>query len=251
MKELLSTGEFAKLCHVNKKTLFYYEKIGILEPYTVTQQGYRYYALHQLDTMSTIKMFQKIGMSLHDIQDFFDSKDIYFKQEQLNQQIETVKQTIQEYQNIYSTLQFINEQYTHLKEIGLNHLFIETIDNQYYHIQPKDQNHPTILNSLQYGLEFGVLIYPQDKPHTFQYTFQKTTPEKSNFIKPKGRYASIYKLVDSHQLMDIIDPFLKMLSQYSLTYPIYHEDFCNDIIHLKDKIIIKLSIQINSDEKTI
>ena len=108
MKELLSTGEFAKLCHVNKKTLFYYEKIGILKPYTVTQQGYRYYALHQLDTMSTIKMFQKIGMSLHDIQDFFDSKDIYFKQEQLNQQIETVKQTIQEYQNIYSTLQFIN-----------------------------------------------------------------------------------------------------------------------------------------------
>lgn len=246
MKELLSTGEFAKLCQVNKKTLFHYDKIGILKPYAITNHGYRYYALHQLDTMSTIKMFQRLGMSLKDIQHFISSNDLFFKQEQLHQQIEIVQKTIEEYQNIYSTLQFINKRYSHLKEIGLNRIFYETIDNQYYYIHPKDNQKPTILNSLRYGLEFGVLIYPQDYPYTFQYIFEKTTSQKSNYIKPQGTYACIYKLIFPNQIMEIIDPFLNELSHYKLSYPIYHEDFCNDIIHIKDKIIIKLSIKIEN-----
>lgn len=98
MKELLSTGEFAKLCQVNKKTLFHYDKIGILKPYAITNQGYRYYALHQLDTMNTIKMFQRLGMSLKDMQHFISSNDLFFKQ-QLHQQIEIVQKTTSQKNN--------------------------------------------------------------------------------------------------------------------------------------------------------
>lgn len=43
----LSTGDFAALCQITKKTLFHYDKIDLLKPIRVDENGYRVYALDQ------------------------------------------------------------------------------------------------------------------------------------------------------------------------------------------------------------
>ena len=39
----LTTAQFAKLHEVNKRTLHYYDEIGLFHPLTKAENGYRYY----------------------------------------------------------------------------------------------------------------------------------------------------------------------------------------------------------------
>ena len=45
--EGLTTAQFAKLHEVNKRTLHYYDKIGLFRPLNKTEYGYRYYDISQ------------------------------------------------------------------------------------------------------------------------------------------------------------------------------------------------------------
>ncbi|MEI2356345.1 MerR family DNA-binding transcriptional regulator, partial [Mesobacillus zeae] len=64
----LTTGEFAKLCKVNKQTLFYYDQIGLLSPILKDEKGYRFYSIRQLELFIVIGLLKDFGMSLNDIQ---------------------------------------------------------------------------------------------------------------------------------------------------------------------------------------
>lgn len=67
MKGYLSIGEFARLRHVNQKSLRYYERIGALWPaYTDPDTGYRYYAPEQLIEMDMILMCLELDIPLRD-----------------------------------------------------------------------------------------------------------------------------------------------------------------------------------------
>ena len=70
----LTTGEFAKLCKVNKQTLFYYDQIGLLTPVLKKENGYRYYSIHQLELFFVIDLLKELGMSLGDIQQYMQNK---------------------------------------------------------------------------------------------------------------------------------------------------------------------------------
>ncbi len=48
-KKLHSIGEAAEICHVSRKTLRFYEELGLLVPDHVSpKNGYRYYSEEQL-----------------------------------------------------------------------------------------------------------------------------------------------------------------------------------------------------------
>lgn len=50
------TGEFAKLCGVNKRTLHYYDEQGIFSPDHVGENHYRYYSARQLYPFIMIRL---------------------------------------------------------------------------------------------------------------------------------------------------------------------------------------------------
>ena len=70
----LTSGEFAKLCKVNKQTLFYYDQIGLLSPIYKSEKGYRYYSINQIELFYVIDLLKELGMSLHDIQQYTKNK---------------------------------------------------------------------------------------------------------------------------------------------------------------------------------
>lgn len=70
----LSTGEFANLCKVNKQTILYYEKIGLLSPDHVNEKGYRYYSFRQVELFSMIDLLKDLGMSLEKIKEYINHK---------------------------------------------------------------------------------------------------------------------------------------------------------------------------------
>ncbi|MFF2447948.1 MerR family transcriptional regulator [Neobacillus sp. NPDC058068] len=70
----LTTGEFAKLCKVNKQTLFYYDQIGLLSPVVKNEKGYRYYSIRQIELFFVIDLLKELGMSLNDIHHYTQHK---------------------------------------------------------------------------------------------------------------------------------------------------------------------------------
>ena len=70
-----STGEFAKLCNVNKKTLFHYDEIGLFKPEIVKENGYRYYSIYRLEIFDMIYTLRDLGVPLKEIKSFMDKRN--------------------------------------------------------------------------------------------------------------------------------------------------------------------------------
>ncbi len=65
---MLSIGEFSKICKVSAKTLRYYAEIGLILPGEINpENGYRYYAIEQLETMLLIIRLKSYNFSLEEI----------------------------------------------------------------------------------------------------------------------------------------------------------------------------------------
>ena len=74
-KGMLTISEFGKLAGVSRKTLIYYDKIGLFCPEAVdTESGYRYYSYPQLDVISAIYALKEIGTPLKAIKIYLDER---------------------------------------------------------------------------------------------------------------------------------------------------------------------------------
>lgn len=64
----LTTAQFAKLHEVNKRTLHYYDDIGLFCPLTKEENGYRYYDISQSIDFEYIRMLKELNMSIKEIE---------------------------------------------------------------------------------------------------------------------------------------------------------------------------------------
>lgn len=66
----LQIGEFARLANTNLRTLRYYEELGLIEPVSRSEGGFRYYSPQQVDRVLAIKRLQNLGLSLREIRTY-------------------------------------------------------------------------------------------------------------------------------------------------------------------------------------
>lgn len=98
-KYLYSSGEFAKLSGVNKRTLHYYNDIGLFCPEIKGENGYHYYSCFQMIQLEMILTLRKIGLSIADIQKYTKHpSDVSFarvlaeQKEELEESIQTLQE---------------------------------------------------------------------------------------------------------------------------------------------------------------
>lgn len=80
------TAAFARLAGMNKKTLQYYDEIGLFRPARVGENGYRYYSIFQLDRLALIAALKDLGLPLKEIKRYLDSGDLSLMDQLLDQQ---------------------------------------------------------------------------------------------------------------------------------------------------------------------
>lgn len=74
LKGYFTTGEFARLCHVKKQTLFHYDEVGLLKPEIRKKNGYRYYSYQQFYVFGVIELLKEFDMPLKQIKTFMTNK---------------------------------------------------------------------------------------------------------------------------------------------------------------------------------
>lgn len=67
MMKLYTTGKFAKMANVTERTIRYYDKIGLLKPSFVMENGYRQYSDKDFLKLQKIISLKQLGFSIEEI----------------------------------------------------------------------------------------------------------------------------------------------------------------------------------------
>lgn len=264
-----STGEFAKLCNVNKKTLFYYDEIGLFKPEIVKENGYRYYSVYQLEVFDIIHTLRDLGVPLKQIKSFIDErnpKSVVKFFEYKTGEIENEIKQLRRKQEIMSNKIKIIKEAEKIRD-NIDNLSIEEQDEEYLVLSknidkskfPYDSE--VYANHLNYcynqdlyiGYPLGFIktiddLYSEnDYAYTYYYTKVNKNDGENIIKKPKGKYLVGYL---NGSYIDIPGLYKKMLDyvkthNLELIWHSYEEELIN-LIAVKDMndYIIKVSMQI-------
>ena len=103
--KLLTIGQFAALHGINKKTLMWYDEVGLFRPAAVnSQNGYRYYSYQQSQTLETILLLREMGVSVKEIKAFMQERSAASMEKLLGEKIEELDREISHKKAVRETL---------------------------------------------------------------------------------------------------------------------------------------------------
>jgi len=95
LEEYLSIGEMAKLHGITRQTLLYYDNIELFKPIKVTKRGYRFYEKGQMPALREICFLKSTGVSLKDIREQLERREVALEVELLNRQKDIIASQIE------------------------------------------------------------------------------------------------------------------------------------------------------------
>ncbi len=102
MSEFYKTGQLAKMANVTERTIRYYDKIGLLKPSFVSENGYRQYTKEDVFDLQKIVALRHLGFSIEEIQPIIvQNKDLH---DSFNLQIQLIDSKITQLQSIRDSL---------------------------------------------------------------------------------------------------------------------------------------------------
>lgn len=139
LDNLHTIGETAKLCKVSRKTLLFYEELGILKPdYICPTNGYRYYSESTIQLMPILKYYKQMGFKLQEMTGVGKNNSCLFHERNFLNQISFLEEEEKHIQNSHQALvdwlELIHEG-NNVKESGFESINIKYIQpNQYFYL---------------------------------------------------------------------------------------------------------------------
>ena len=235
----IKTGDFAKLCTTNKRTLFHYDEIGLFSPAYTDERGYRFYSESQCDVFFTISCLREIGMPLKEIKKYIDQRNPAALKQLLEEQYQKVRAEQERLKRIEQVIE------TKLSLVRLSELpevskddqtvRLEQTPEEYLVISPclDTDDHDTIIhaicdhigycnhNHLNAGHPYGAMVSTESLMHekwdTYAHFFTKVLkkPQGHPFhIKPAGTYAVTYLKGDYYHASDAYRRLLSYIQEH-------------------------------------
>lgn len=148
-KRYLKSKDFADTVGTTKHTLFHYDEIGLFKPEVVSDNGYRYYSIWQINQFHVIELLKDLGMPLKEIKSYLDKRTPKNFYDLLNKQEETIDKEINK---LKQRKQWIKEQIQVLEEtfsLDLNEIKVKEFDQYYmYSLDLPSYDDPTIARKI-------------------------------------------------------------------------------------------------------
>lgn len=260
---MLTTAQFAKLHGVNKRTLHYYDTIGLFSPSKKGDNGYRYYDIKQSIDFEYILMLKELHMSIEEIKAYLqnpNTKDFLSiaktKTQELDLQILKLKKTKEILQAKKEQIEFCMTNYDKIE--------IMDCKEERYLITPYDfkENDVSLLfehvkdtwgiEQIRKGIGSYIAvdkIYCQDfKTYDGLFTPALKTDKEDIMIRPKGRYLCGYQKGDWDMLPNLYNKLVVYAKEHNLKLiGNAYEIGLNDFVITSDKeYITKIMIQIDN-----
>lgn len=262
----LTTAQFAKLHAVNKRTLHYYDEIGLFCPYTKSDHGYRYYHASQSIDFEYIRMLKELNMSIEQIAAFRQNPTPDDFLEIVDEKEKEIDRQIQKLKNIQTIIQNKKQQILFCQTLNDQKIRIEECEAKRLLVYPFDFNEEDfslIFSHLKeiWGIEqirMGIgsyialdKVYNMDFDH-YEGIYTVALSKKAvpnSFVRPQGKYLCGYQKGEWDELPKLYQRMLDYAKIHHLKLTGYaYEDGLNDFVISKEAdYITKIMIQI--DEK--
>ncbi len=104
---MLTIGQFAALHGINKKTLMWYDEIGLFHPsYIHPENGYRYYSYYQSAILETILLLRELDVPVDEIQAFMKNRSAASMEQLLQEKIEDLDRNMAHLKAVRKTLTY-------------------------------------------------------------------------------------------------------------------------------------------------
>ncbi len=107
-----SSGEFARLTGVNKRTLHYYNDIGLFKPQLIGENGYHYYSGMQFAQLELILILRRVGLSIEEIREYLSGSEHMSFEEVLARKKQLIDDSIKQLLSIQT---FLNQKAEHVQ----------------------------------------------------------------------------------------------------------------------------------------
>ena len=88
IQNYFTTGELSQLCKIPRKTLLYYDKLGLITPELVDENGYRYYKRSQLFLLQLIFTLRQLDVPIARIKDYLANRSPQNYRDLFNERID-------------------------------------------------------------------------------------------------------------------------------------------------------------------
>lgn len=200
----MTTAQFAKLHDINRRTLHYYDALGLFTPAHKGENGYRYYDYAQGVELEFIRMLKELHMSLDEIRNYKEqpSAELFLriadeKLNELHEQIIRLKET--EY-----ILRKKKEELLQAEKVEDDLIYIKEMEDTYLQCAPftfEEEDLPSVFSyvqkvftSEQYRRGIGSYIaleQVRNKEFRYEGLFAQTDKQKNKkklLHKKKGPY---------------------------------------------------------------
>ena len=233
IKNYFSTGELSNLCNIPRKTLLFYDKLGIIKPEIIDNNGYRYYKRSQVFLLQLIITLRQFDIPLHDIQNYINTRTPNKLQNILEERKIFYQQQIDKQKCIINNIDAILEK--HIESLNIPYDTIMSIPRKEEYLRLSkpinegvsfknrtifladlfQEQFPVVLDGnhfLGYLLDANSIITPSQCNTTyFYFPITQMHEAKNLHIKKAGLYLTIYfKGVYMHKRQH----YLEMLHDY-------------------------------------
>lgn len=210
---LFTVGQFAELHKINKRTLMYYDDIGLFHPAVKKDNGYRYYTITQSPLLEMILTLRELDMSIDEIRLFLDHRSPETLAELLSSRAKEIDENIRRLKEIQVLLK--NQSQALIAQEGLDLSSIEIVpkkqeylavvtqviasdyENAFLPLVEQARHHsPHRMFNQSYGTMFDVKFLLDESQADFrEYLFLKIDRPRSKkglFVRPAGNYIRGY-----------------------------------------------------------
>lgn len=264
-KHTFTIGRFAALHEINKKTLMWYDEIGLLKPAFIKENGYRYYTYQQSGMLETILLLRELDVPIADIKRFMSERSAEKLEALLAEQLEKIDARMQRLTEMHQVVKHWQGDMQALCALDIESIeVVEKTAPQYYILVETSpalsisEEIAGIVRALKthqvrrlYGATYGALL-PVEAIYAGRFdaytalTISLTQPceRKGLHEQPSGRYLRAYHRGDWAALPERYRAMLAFAAQNGLRLQgVAYEQGINDAVAISmDDYITQIEI---------
>ena len=198
----ITTAQFAKMHGINKRTLHYYDSIGLFSPRWKGENNYRYYDYMQGIDLEYIRMLKDLNMSIEEIKAYVDHPDEEAFLQIADNKLAEIDREIRSLRKTKKILRRKKEQLERCRALEDREIMVQRCEEECYCITPFSYSDDGIegiyahikdvWSPRQYSMGIGSYISVDNIKHkAFDryeglFTYAQKRTEKGVMVRPKG-----------------------------------------------------------------
>lgn len=265
--KLFTIGQFASLHEINKKTLMWYDEVGLFKPAVIGENNYRYYTYQQSSVLETILMLRELGASISEITEFMKNRSADSLNTLLQEKIQEVDKRILHLKAVRKILEVRQAENLALLNLELSEISIVEKEKKYLAIintnadTPLEEEigavvaetkkyHMNRLHDASYGSMISAESLYAGAFSNYSALFIEIpgpVNAKGLHVQPEGKYLRSYCKGSWDKLPDKYEELLRYAKEQGLTLAGYaYETGINEnVIDSMEDYITRIDISIN------